>query len=655
MIPSTPPKEQRVPKGVLFERSRVMLQNLRERFTGRFALVILALICLPFLFFGVPNDFIRTEEVASVNGNPISQPFFENAYRNQLLRYDSEGIEVPEEARTFVRENVLNTIINDILIELFIIEEGVHVSDEFVAQIIQSAPEFILDGKFSKELYYTWLNERVIEPSIFEENQRLNIRKSQLERAIRATSFVTPSEYRRYLNLIGEQRQVTIAEIDLSVLAEPIELKDKDIEEYYTLRSEEFMEPESIDFDFLEINRNNSNERIEVSEDELRLYYQDSGQRFAQDERRQASHILVLFGDDEVASEAKAKEVVKRLQQGEEYTELVLEYSDDEGTKQQGGDLGMLAKSQLPGALGDAIFTMQLGEISNLVRTEFGFHIVKLVDMESNGMIPFDLVRNEIESELRLQKVSDNFILIERALSDALFDAEDINVLADDLGFSIKRAENYTQLGGEPFGTNQIVIDAIFNAQRNNDREISDIIEVDADRSIVFQIHNYNQSKVKSLDEVYDEITNDMKFAAAEVLASNIATRLETLMRDNQSIEEAVTELSSVSMRNVTINRVTEDIDFMIQASVFGAKKPENGKPRVGTVIMQNSNYAVYSINNNAYGIPEMIPQEERDEARERLNQQAGMSDYAAFVAELNRLADITKNQELITSSSMYD
>ena len=632
-----------------------MLQNLRERFTGRFALVILALICLPFLFFGVPSDFIATEEVASVNGNPISQPFFENAYRNQLLRYDAEGIEMPEEARTFVRENVLNTIINDILIELFIIEEGVHVSDEFVARIIQSAPEFIVDGKFSKELYYAWLNERVIEPSMFEENQRLNIRKSQLERAIRATSFVTPSEYRRYLNLIGEQRQVTIAEIDLAVLAEPIELKDEDIKEYYALRSEEFMEPESIDFDFIEISRDNSNERIEISEDELRLYYQDSGQRFAQDERRQASHILVLFGDDEAASETKAREVVKRLQQGEDYIDLVLEYSDDEGTKQQGGDLGMLAKSQLPGALGEAIFSMQLGEISDLVRTGFGFHIINLVDMESDGMVPFNLVRNEIESELRAQKVSDNFILVERALSDALFDAEDINLLADDLGFSINRVEQYTELGGEPFGTNQIVIDAVFDAQRTNDREISDIIEVDTDRSIVFQIYNFNKSKVKSLDEVYDEITNDMKLASAEVLASNIATRLETSMRNKQSIEDIVAELSSVSMRNVTINRVTEDIDFMIQASVFGTKKPEDGQARIGTVIMQNSNYAVYSINSNAYGIPEMIPQEERDEARNRLNQQAGMSDYSAFVAELNRLADISKNQELITSSSMFD
>jgi len=270
-------------------------------------------------------------------------------------------------------------------------------------------------------------------------------------------------------------------------------------------------------------------------------------------------------------------------------------------------------------------------------------------------MVPFNLVRNEIELELRAQKVSDNFISIERALSDALFDAENINALADDLDFSVGHVEKFTEFGGEPFGANQIVIDAVFDAQRTNDREISDIVEIDANRSIVFQIINYNKSKVKLLDEVYEKITNDMKLASAEVLASNISTRIEATMRNKQSIEDIVAELSSVSMKNVTINRVTEDIDFMIQASVFGAKKPEEDKSRIGTVIMQNSNYAVYSVNTSTYGIPEMIPQEERDEARNRLNQQAGMSDYSAFVAELSRLADVTKNQELITSSSMYD
>lgn len=632
-----------------------MLQNIRERFTGKFALVVLALICLPFLFFGVPSDFISADYVAKVNDNKISQAFFENSYRNELLRYDAEGVEVPEEARSFVRENVLNTIINDVLIDIYIDENDVYVSDEFVAKIIQSAPDFLIDGKFSKEVYYSWLNERVLEPSQFEENQRLNMRKSQLERGVRATSFVTPSEYRRYLNLVGEQRAVTIAEIDLSILAEPIELKDEDIETYYSSRVNEFMQSESINFDYIEINKDIMNDMSIINEEEVRQYFEDSKQRFAQEERRQASHMLILFGDDENLSEKKAQEALERSKQGESFSELVLEYSDDSGTKEQGGDLGMLTKSQLPGALGDAVFAMDVNEISDLVRTEFGFHVAQLNKKESDGQVPFETVRGELEAELKAQKSDVNFTKIERELSDALFDAVDISILAQDLNFSLNKLEGYNQNGGGVFGANQIVIDALFDAQRNNDFQLSDIIEVDANRSIVFQVKEFKPATVKPIEEVRDQIINDMKFVSAEVLANNIAIKIENLMENDGELESTLAELDSVSLREVIINRLTEDVDFVIQANVFGMKKPLPGNSKVGTVVMQNSNYAVFKFHNHAYGVPEMIPQEERDAARERLNQQSGVSDYTAFVSELQLSAEIEKDEELLNSASMFD
>ena len=632
-----------------------MLQNIRERFTGKFALVVLALICLPFLFFGVPSDFISADYVAKVNDNKISQAFFENSYRNELLRYDAEGVEVPEEARSFVRENVLNTIINAVLIDIYVDENDIYVSDEFVAKIIQSAPDFLIDGKFSKEVYYSWLNERVLEPSQFEENQRLNMRKSQLERGVRATFFVTPSEYRRYLNLVGEQRAVTIAEIDLSILAEPIELKDEDIETYYSSRVNEFMQSESINFDYIEINKDMMNDMSIINEEEVRQYFEDSKQRFSQEERRQASHILILFGDDENLSEKKAQEALERSKQGESFSELVLEYSDDSGTKEQGGDLGMLTKSQLPGALGDAVFAMDVNEISDLVRTEFGFHVAQLNKKESDGQVPFETVRGELEAELKAQKSDVNFTKIERELSDALFDAVDISILAQDLNFSLNKLEGYNQNGGGVFGANQIVIDALFDAQRNNDFQLSDIIEVDANRSIVFQVKEFKPATVKPIEEVRDQIINDMKFVSAEVLANNIAIKIESLMENDGELESTLAELDSVSLREVIINRLTEDVDFVIQANVFGMKKPLPGNSKVGTVVMQNSNYAVFKFHNHAYGVPEMIPQEERDAARERLNQQSGVSDYTAFVSELQLSAEIEKDEELLNSASMFD
>ena len=632
-----------------------MLQNIRERFTGKFALVVLALICLPFLFFGIPSDFIATDYVAKVNDNEISQPFFENSYRNELLRYDSQGIEVPDAARSIVRENVLNTIINNLLVDLYIDEKSLQITDAFVTDIIQSSPEFLINGKFSKDVYYSWLNERVLEPAQFEESQRISMKKSQLERGLRATSFVTPSEYRRYLNLVGEQREVTIAEIDLSVLAEPIELMDEDIETYYSLRQNEFMQPESIDFEYIEINKNTTDETITVSEDEIRKYFEDAGERFARDERRQASHILFLFGDNEIISEQKAQEALNKLNEGEDFSALVLQYSDDGGTKEQGGNLGMLAKSQLPGALGDAVFAMSINEVSELVRTDFGFHIVQLNNIESDGQVPFETVRAELEMELKSQKSSVNFTVIERELSDALFDADGIEVIARDLNFDLNELKGFTRNGGGEFGANQIVIDALFNAQRNNDSQLSDIIEVDANRSIVFQVSNFNEATVMPLDQVRDQIISDMKFFSAEVLANNIATKISSLMENNEDLVPTVEELDSVTVRDVIINRLTEDVDFVIQANVFGMKKPLPGNTKVGTVVMQNANYAVFSLKNHTYGIPEMIPQEERDAAKERLNQQSGVSDYTAFISELQLNAVIEKNEELLNAASMFD
>ena len=632
-----------------------MLQNIRERFTGRFALVVLALICLPFLFFGVPNDFIATEDVASVDNISISQPYFENQYQNEMLRYDSEGIEIPDEARIFVRQNVLNNIINDVLTEQFINENGINISDEFIARVIQSSPEFMVDGQFSRDRYYTWLNERVIEPSLFEENQRINIRKGQLERGIRATSFVTPSEYRRYLNLIGEQRNVTIAEINLSVLAEPINLEEEDIQEYYSSRSNEFLQPESIDFSYVELRKDQLNNDLEITDDEILQYYNDSGQRFAQDERRQASHILILLGEDEALSLQRASETLERINNGESFSDLVLSISDDEGSKQSDGDLGMLPRSQLPGALGDAIFSMVEGEISEVVRTDFGFHIVRLDRVESDGKVPLEVVESELRQELILQKAGQNFTDQERALSDALFDTDDLNQLADNIGLEVITEESFSGQGGGSFGSNQIVIDAVFDAHRDDNYELSDILEIDANRSIVFQIEDYNEAEVMPLEDVRDTIVADMKLVSAEVLANDIATRLENRLIKGEGIQEIANELSSVTTASKLMNRASEEDDFMLQASVFSEKRSKDGLPRIGTVIMSNGNYAVYSVTESIYGIPESIPQNERDDARELLNQRSGLSDYSAFISELEQRADITKNDELISSSSLFD
>ena len=309
-----------------------MLQNIRDRITGRLAIVILALIALPFVFFGINYNFVGLGFAAKVNGEEISITQFENAYRDQLLALAEQGTEIPEEFRTLVREGVLDRMIRDKLIDLYLDEAGYAVSDQLVTDFIQRDPTWQVDGQFSRDAYYDWLEVRAVDPGLFEASQRRALEQNQLQRGIAATAFVTPSEYRRYLNLYGEQREVSLAEIDINALTESIEVSDEDIQAYYDARPDAFMAPETVDLAYVELRRDELAETIDISEDDVLQYYEDSKSRYERDEQRQARHILIPFGDDEAAAEEQANALAARAQAGEPFDDLARQYSQDSAT-----------------------------------------------------------------------------------------------------------------------------------------------------------------------------------------------------------------------------------------------------------------------------------------------------------------------------------
>ncbi|MCI0516639.1 MAG: SurA N-terminal domain-containing protein, partial [Woeseiaceae bacterium] len=165
-----------------------MLQTIRERFTGTFAITILAIICVPFVFFGVTNfDFTGASNAASVDGVDIPVVQLERAYQDQLQQYAQYG-ELPADFRRQLKANVLDNLIRNTVVELYLSKQGYRVTDQMVADVIQRESAFFVDGKFSKDRYYSVLDENAIDPTRFEESQRENLRQSQLQRGIAATS-----------------------------------------------------------------------------------------------------------------------------------------------------------------------------------------------------------------------------------------------------------------------------------------------------------------------------------------------------------------------------------------------------------------------------------------------------------------------------------
>jgi peptidyl-prolyl cis-trans isomerase D len=618
-----------------------MLQNIRDRITGGYAIAFLVLMAVPFVFFGINYDFIGGGYAARVEGVEISTAQLQNEYQGELARYAEFGADLPPQLRSLLRQGVLNNLIRETLVNLHVAEEGYRIGDQTVTDFIQRVPEFQLDGRFSKDRYYQWIEERALSPARFEESQREALRLQQFQRGLAATAFVTPAEYRRYLNLHGEQRRAAIATFNADRFAEDIEIGEDDLAAWYNDNPAEFQTPESADIDYLEIDRGVLRSRAGISDQELQEYYTQSANRYLQDERRQARHILIPFGDDRSAAEEQATALAARATAGEPFEDLARQYSGDGGTAEQGGDLGLTMKSQMPGTLGDEIFTMTEGQIKGPVESEFGYHVIRLDDIEAGGPLPLDQVRGELENELRDIKAEEAFQQLQRALSDALFDGQSLEQMAASAELEVKSASGFTRNGGEPFGSNQAAIDAIFDPRVLRDGAVSDIVELDANRAAVFKVRELHEAAQQPLEEVREQIVETLRMERARRIVRERSQELEAKLKNGADFAEAAAEAGAEATRVRVIGREDDSTDARVLEAIFRAPKPAEGNATIGNTVSEDGHHAVFSVAAVIPGRPESTPVKERDAGKVRLTSEAGAADYTAVVLELERRADI--------------
>jgi len=616
-----------------------MLQNIRERFTGTTALVVLGLIAIPFIFVGVSSPLIGSGYAAKVDGEDVSLALFESTWQNQVAQNPDY---------LMLRNQILDRLIRDRLVTGYLNDAGMRVSERMVTDLVQDIPAYQEDGVFSMERYREGLSLQNRTTAEFEATVARSLRQFQLQQAIASTAFVTPAEYRRYLNLYAEQRQVTVATISFAEIQESVVVSDDEIAEFYESRSEEFFTDETVDIAYIEIRRDTLAENADISEDELQLYYESASTRYLQDEQRQARHILILFDDDEEAAKEQATALTARVQAGEPFEELARQYSKDGGTSNIGGDLGLAPHSQMPDALGDAIFSMRQGEVRGPVKGDFGFHVVRLDEIVAGGPLPLAQVRAELERELRDRQADEDFRDLENNVTDALFDSLDLAAMAARVGLEVKTASDYTRAGGEPFGTNQAAIEAVFDTRVLIDGEVSDIVEIDANRSAVIKVAQYHEAAQKTLEEVTSQIRGALQSARAQELIADRSDELRMMLLRGDDINDAAASAGAVVSPSAIVSRTDSSVDARLLATIFRSKKPVGDKPQIGAAITQSGDYAVFSLTAVAPGRPESIPLADRDARKQQLATESGAADFTAFLGELAQRADIVKNESVL-------
>lgn len=630
-----------------------MLQNIREKFTGPTALIIGGLIIVPFIFVGVSSPFIGSGYAAKVDGDEIPMNLFEGAWQNQVQQ-NPDYLDYPPQFQNMLRAQILDRLIRDQLVNGYVNDSGMGVSEAMVTDLIRQIPAYQLDGEFSMDQYKTVLATEGRSTSEFEATVAQSLVRYQLQQSISTTAFVTPAEYRRYLNLFAEKRQVTVATIGFADVKASVDIADEEIADFYAERPDEFLTNETVELEYIEIRHDQLREDAVISEDALQLYYEEASNRYLRDEQRQASHILVPFADDEEAARESVKLITARAAAGEPFDSLARQYSKDGMTANNGGDLGLILQSQMPDALGDAIFSMREGEVKGPIRSDFGFHVVKLDTIVEGGPLPLEQVRAELESELRDRQADAEFRRLKNVLSDALFDSLDLQATAAAAGLAVQSASGYTRAGGEPFGSNQAAIDAVFDTRVLENGEISDFIELDANRSVVLAVAEHNAAARKPLEEVTEAIRGALQSVRAQEIIAERSQELQAVFARGGDIEAAVAAAGAVLSPAVVVGRTAPDMDARLLGAIFHAGKPRDGVPQTGSAVTTTGDYAVFSLSAVAAGRPESIPLADRDARKKELAEQSGMADFTAFMSELERRADIVRNDDVLQSEDTF-
>ena len=630
-----------------------MLQNIREKFTGTFALVVLVLLAIPFVFVGVGANysFFGSRSAAVVDGEEISLGLFEARYRD-VVENNPTLVSADEAQRLQVRRQILDNLVYEQLIENYLNEHGYRIGDEQIVEAIRSQPEFQTDGRFDREAYDAALLAGRVSSAEFENSQRSGLRRQQLQLAIAATAFVTPAEYRRYINLIAEQRLVTTVNFSPEMLTETIEVDDEAIGAYYEDNPTLFQNPESADIEYILIDRDEVAADIEVTEEELAIYYEENQYRFLQDEQREARHILFTFGDDAAAAEAEALDVLARINAGEPFADLAREFSDDTGTADQGGSLGISTRSQDSDALNAAIFAIEEGQVDGPIRTDFGYHLVKLERVLPQAALPLERVRADLVEEIRERDVDAAFRDLENRLGDALFESSDLGSAAEAVGVEVRQAQGITRSGGGPIGSNQIAIDTIYSEAVLSGQTSSEVVELDRNRAAVFAVTRYVEASRLPLDEVSEQIRGIL---TADETERRLRTRAEAFLAEVEAGAEfrgaAETAGATVSEPLLLSRQDQTTVDAPIFYSVFAAGKPTEMQPIRELVRNNAGGYTVYSLDAVLPGQPQSIPLAERDSGKLFRAQNAGFADFSAFLLELRESADIAINEDVLAAS----
>lgn len=613
----------------------------------RLVQIVLALIILPFAFWGVDSynqSGNRAEVIATVNDAKITQQEFENALRQQRDRlrqmlgenFDAKMLENPGMKRA-----IIDNLIEQHLLVEHARDIGLAVADEQIAQIIQGIEAFQDNGRFDKKRYESVLANQNMSPLMFEAKLRDELLGQQVRDAYVQSGFAAHGVVGNIIRLNEQQRMVSVSTLSFQPYLAQAKVDEAMLKEYYEQNQKEFQVQEQAKVEYVRLAVDDLLNKVEVSAEQIRKHYDEHPNDFGTPEERQAAHILITVAGtapqaDQDAARANAERLLQQVRQDPAgFAKLARQNSQDPGSATNGGDLGFFGRGMMVKPFEDVTFALKQGEISELVKSDFGYHIIKLLAVKPSKRQPFDAVREDILNKLRQQKATNLFAELAEKFSNTAYEQSDtLQPVADLSGAKIEQSGWLVK--GTPAGGlwTESLLQAIFSDETVKNKRNTAAIEVAANTLVTARILEYKPASVRALDEVQQMIRQRLlRQQALELAAKQGRLLLEQLQRGEKPA------LRWAADRPVT--RAQHDgLDMDMVRKIFQADATR--LPQYAGAEMAQDGYMLVRI--NAVKDAANPDDAKRADYAQQMRQLTGEEMFSAYLSGVRQQADVKVN-----------
>ncbi|WP_095078895.1 SurA N-terminal domain-containing protein [Pseudomonas sp. Irchel s3h17] len=618
-----------------------MLQNIRDNSQGWIAKTIIGIIVVLMAFTGIEAIFQATtnsQDAAKVNGEVISQSELSQAVdmqRRQLMQQLGKDFDASLLDEKMLRESALKGLIDRKLLLQGAQDSKFAFSEAALDQVILQTPEFQVDGKFNSDRFDQVIRQLGYSRMQFRQMLAQEMLIGQLRAGLAGSGFVTDAQVQAFARLEKQTRDFAT----LNVKADPaaVKLTDEEVKAYYDEHAKEFMTPDQVVIDYLELKKASFFDQVTVNDEELQAAYQKEIANLA--EQRRAAHILIEVNDkvNEAQAKAKIEDVQARLAKGESFEALAKEFSQDPGSAANGGDLGYAGQGVYDPAFETALYALNKDQVSAPVRTDYGFHLIKLLGVEAPEVPSFDSLKGKLTREAKTQQVEQRFVEATKQLEDASFEASDLAQPAADLKLIVHTSAPFGREGGEGVTANRAVIAAAFSPEVLNEGANSTAIELDPETVIVLRAKEHRKPEQLPLASVDAAIRGQLVKEHASAAAKTKADELVASLRDGK------TALGSLSWKvTEAATRGQEGVDPAVLQALFRMPKPAaKDKPSFSSVTLPDGSLVIVRLN----GVNEAAAPTEEEKAQYRrfLASRVGQQDFAAYRKQLESEADVKR------------